>query len=133
MSEHNIDHSRKTALLKMAKAWAALAVEIERSEVRATRIAFGDVSFTPSRIEPPQIAQRLVALFVTAKHKNALLGDLDEKFRSAIDEGCTIYRARRMYWSEALRTIGPMAWEKLKCLAAAQGSAENRRRHQDGG
>jgi hypothetical protein len=68
------------------------------------------------RAEPPALAELVVAFLAKTKHKDALLGDLDEKFRGAIDRGWTIDRARRMYWAEAMRAVGPLAWQKLKRL-----------------
>jgi hypothetical protein len=64
--------------------------------------------------EPPALAEFIVALFAKAKQHKALLGDLEEKFRAALIGGCSLPRARRLYWAETLRSVCPLAWEKLK-------------------
>jgi hypothetical protein len=67
---------------------------------------------------PPTLAKLLIAVVVTTKHRDALLGDLHEKFVAAIERGWSKSRARRMYWSETLRTIVPLAVERFKSIAA---------------
>lgn len=64
--------------------------------------------------KPPATAEFIAGLFATSKHKNALLGDLEEKFQKAIDNGASRASAGRLYWSEMWRTILPLAWIKIK-------------------
>ena len=64
--------------------------------------------------EPPALAEFLIALLASPKQKDALLGDLQESFSTAIDEGWSSGRAQRMYWAETLRSIGPLTFATLK-------------------
>lgn len=64
--------------------------------------------------KPPATAEFIAGLFATSKHKHALLGDLEEKFQKALDNGASRASAGRLYWSEMWRTIPPLAWIKIK-------------------
>lgn len=64
--------------------------------------------------EPPALAEFFITLFASIKQKDALLGDLQEKFSAAINGGWSNARAQRMYWAETLRSIGPLAIATLK-------------------
>jgi putative ABC transport system permease protein len=55
---------------------------------------------------PPRLARWMVTALVREPMREILLGDLDEQFfETARDQGPR--RARRWYWSQSLRSIGP--------------------------
>ena len=57
--------------------------------------------------EPPAAAEFLVKLFATSKHREAALGDMNERFtRNSARLGQA--RATRLYRAEALRSILPL-------------------------
>jgi predicted DNA-binding protein (UPF0251 family) len=100
--------SRVTRLLAIERA-DLFASDQHRTPIHSTRLA----AFGP---EPPALAEFLVAMFVSAEHRDALLGDMEEKFNAELARGWSQPRARRVYWAEALRTIGPLAWRKVRGL-----------------
>ncbi len=55
---------------------------------------------------PPRIARWMVAALVREPTREFLLGDLDEQFQDTVRD-CGSRRARRWYWSQTLRSIGP--------------------------
>lgn len=60
----------------------------------------------PHDPSPPRLARWMVASFVRDPMREILLGDLDEQFGESVrDLGAK--RARRRYWSQSLRSIGP--------------------------
>jgi hypothetical protein len=80
-----------------------------------------------ARINPPFAAEWLIALLMSSRRAAALLGDLEEKFNRNI-ESRGVRRARALYWSEALRSIGPILWAKAKKLGVIAVIAEMWRR-----
>jgi hypothetical protein len=71
---------------RLAIWWAALPVLRRRSLPEAAE----------RRLEPPAIAEFLVAMFAKKAQRNALLGCLEENFNSNIARGFSIRRARRL-------------------------------------
>ena len=64
---------------------------------------------------PPRLAEFFVALFLSKKKRDAVLGDLEERF----DKNCEDFglrRARVRYWAEALNSLGPLFWSAFKKL-----------------
>jgi hypothetical protein len=70
----------------------------------------------PPVSEPPAAAEFLLNVFARTKHQQAALGDLNETFI----RNCEQYgrrRACRLYWAEALRSLGPLLVRTLGRLA----------------
>lgn len=65
-------------------------------------------------LNPPALAEFLVGLFATPKYRTSFLQCLDEDFRSDINAGMPLSRARWRYRAAALNSIGPQvcAWIK---------------------
>jgi hypothetical protein len=64
---------------------------------------------------PPRLAEALFQLFAPKKTVQHLLGDLQEVF----EKNCARFgkaRARRLYWAQVLRAIGPGIWRRVKKL-----------------
>lgn len=97
-------------------------VDKERIERTALMVLFFAVIITwasglagnQKQTEPPALAEMLLTAVVKGKYRDALIGDLNEKFQCWINQGYSIARARRLYWSEALEALGPLIWTKLK-------------------
>lgn len=54
---------------------------------------------------PPRVARLLAFMLLPRDAREIVLGDLDEQFGRAIDEGVAPRRARRLYWRQALASI----------------------------
>jgi hypothetical protein len=67
--------------------------------------------------EPPALAEFLAGLFASKKHRQAVLGDLEEKFNDDLARGISIARARRRYWASALHSVGPLLLASTKKIA----------------
>lgn len=79
---------------------------------QVTSLLFGREDTPPS---PPYLAEFLLAWFAPKKSVQNQLGDLQEVF----EKNCAklgVARARRMYWLQVLRSIGPNLWRKIKRL-----------------
>jgi hypothetical protein len=83
-----------------------------RSVLAATRPR---ASTGSAAVDPPGLAEWLLALVVPRRRADALLGDLEERFHRNVDSR-GLRRARMLYWAEALRSIGPILWMKAKQL-----------------
>ncbi|MGY8709513.1 permease prefix domain 2-containing transporter [Bradyrhizobium sp. 18BD] len=67
----------------------------------------------PKRSTPPAVAAFLLAFIAPKNSAQALLGDLEEMFqRNAERFGDS--QARRMYWFEVARSVGPIVWRWIK-------------------
>lgn len=67
----------------------------------------------PKRTSPPASAALLLAFIAPKNSAQALLGDLEEMFQKNADKFGED-RARRMYWLEAARSVGPIVWQWVK-------------------
>lgn len=65
-------------------------------------------------LNPPALAEFLVGLFATPKYRTSFLQCLDEDFRSDINAGMPLSRARWRYRAAALNSIGPQLWAATK-------------------
>jgi hypothetical protein len=64
-------------------------------------------------LRPPPDAEFLFYLFLDAQNCDALVGDLEERFM-LIGEKFGQRRANFWYWTQALRSVGPIAWAWVK-------------------
>lgn len=65
------------------------------------------------RSSPPAPAAFLLAFIAPKNSAQALLGDLEEMFQKNA-ERFGESRARRMYWFEVARSVGPLVWQWIK-------------------
>lgn len=64
---------------------------------------------------PPQLAEALFSMLAPKKTVQHLLGDMQEIF----EKNCARFgkaRAKRLYWTQVLRAIGPGLWRRVKKL-----------------
>jgi len=66
---------------------------------------------------PPLGAEQLLHLFLSKSDREELIGDLEEEYRTVILPRFGPRFARTWYWTQALRSIVPMAWTRLIRLA----------------
>jgi len=66
-----------------------------------------------SGVCPPLNAEFLFYLFLDAKNCDALVGDLEERYR-VIRRKFGSRRANFWYWTQAIRSVGPVAWAWVK-------------------
>lgn len=88
-------------------------VEDYLSLAREFNLSFADDFVEPE--SPPRFAETLVQLFAPKRTVQHLLGDLQEVF----EKNCNRFgkaRARRLYWAQVLRAIGPGIWRRIKRL-----------------
>lgn len=62
---------------------------------------------------PPRTAEFLFYLFLDAKNCDALVGDLEERYK-IIHQTFGARRANFSYWTQAIRSVGPIAWAWAK-------------------
>jgi len=61
---------------------------------------------------PPRLATAILSLTTGRPDRASVLGDLTEEFRAiALDRGWDA--ASRWYWSQAVRSVGPLLWGRL--------------------
>jgi len=61
---------------------------------------------------PPVLASQILAgLVAEAGYRDAILGDLEEEFAKLVSRSGVSF-ARRWYWSQTLRAIGPLTWSQ---------------------
>ncbi|MFK4382508.1 permease prefix domain 2-containing transporter [Bradyrhizobium sp. USDA 223] len=90
-----------------------LRVMIEAAQEHLDKVSQESATQRPKRSSPPASAAILLA-FVAPKHSaQALLGDLEEMFQKNVDKFGD-RAARRMYWFEAARSVGPLVWQWIK-------------------
>jgi hypothetical protein len=86
----------------------------ENSHLRDPRLA--DVKATdapPQPAEPPGFPEFLIETLLPAKRAEHVIGDLNERFIQHCAQ-FGLARAKRLYWAEALRSLGPVAWRWAK-------------------
>jgi hypothetical protein len=86
------------------------ATVVEASEILSHTAA---TEVTNSRPLPPAIAQTLIALFAQERFADAQLGDMQEIFETNVKRH-GLQRAKRLYWLEVLRSVGPIFFHWLK-------------------
>ena len=62
---------------------------------------------------PPSKAEFLFYLFMTPQNCDAIVGDLEERYR-LIRKKFGKRRADFWYWTQAMRSLGPVAWAWTK-------------------
>ncbi len=76
---------------------------------------------------PPAAAEWLLTLLVRARRAEALLGDLEERYRRDIEA-----RGNRpawwLYWARALNSLGPLLWSAIKRVGIFAAVADVARR-----
>lgn len=65
---------------------------------------------------PPPNAEFLFYLFLDAKNCDALVGDLEERYQ-LIHTKFGKHRANFWYWTQALRSVGPIVWAWVQKIA----------------
>jgi hypothetical protein len=95
-----VDRERAKSLRKISKLeWWWLGVKFRRE----------------NRKSPPALAELLFSWLAPKKTLHEQLGDLQEIFET----NCERFgkrRARRLYWTQVLRAVGPGIWRKVKNL-----------------
>lgn len=66
-------------------------------------------------VEPPSSTQYLFYFFLDAKTCDALVGDLEERYKLILKKFGK-HHANFWYWSQAIRSTGPIAWQWFKKL-----------------
>lgn len=72
-----------------------------------------DEQATPPTVAPPALAEAFISIFMPRRFSEAQLGDMQEIFEAnAIRHGLS--RAKRLYWYEVARSVGPIMFHWLK-------------------
>ena len=71
---------------------------------------------SPEPGKPPLNAEFLLCLFLDKQNCDAIIGDLEERYK-LIQKKFGTLRANFWYWTQAVRSIGPIAWAWAKKLA----------------
>jgi hypothetical protein len=73
---------------------------------------------TSGSVHPPLNAAFLLYLFYDAKNCDALVGDLEERYKF-IRKKFGAHRANFWYWVQVITSVGPIAWAATKKLLKA--------------
>jgi Heavy metal associated domain 2 len=82
---------------------------------------------TPAATPPPRQAERLLYYVLPRERRENVIGCLEEDYYTTWLPKFGPDEARRMYWSDAIRSIAPMLWTGLRrsaIIAAALGVAD---------
>lgn len=90
-----------------------LRVTIKAAQEQLDKAAQQSASPARKRSSPPAPAAFLLALMAPKNSAQALLGDLEEIFQKNAEKFGDS-RARRMYWFEVARSMGPLVWQWIK-------------------
>jgi hypothetical protein len=104
-----------------------IALEMHLRQNSAARDVESQSRAQQSTINPPFIAEWLVALLIAKRRSEGLLGDLQERFHRHI-QARGLRRARALYWAEVLQSILPILWAKARSLGLIAAIAEIWRR-----
>jgi hypothetical protein len=85
---------------------------LQKDETQANKNKVGD----SAEGTPPLLAECLITIFAPARQKNAILGDMAEKFDTNLAQGRR--RAVALYWSEAIRSVLPQLARRAQWIAA---------------
>jgi hypothetical protein len=95
------------------KAHVEIRAQIKAIEERLEIVA-EELAPPPHKRSSPPASAALLLAFIAPKHSaQALLGDLEEMFQKNADRFGED-RARRLYWFEVARSIGPLVWQWVK-------------------
>ena len=76
-------------------------------------------------MRPPLLPRLLVRLAAPARRRAVILGDLEEEYAQRVAAGGTMREgARRWYWSQALRSAGPLMALRWRREGSAPGTTE---------
>jgi len=75
------------------------------------------VEAEPVSLATPAVGETLIGLFCSGNIREAILGDLAEKFEERASERGASY-ARAWYWWQVARSFGPFAWRWGRRLVA---------------
>jgi hypothetical protein len=67
----------------------------------------------PAPAIPPATAHFLLRLVVASKSQEDVLGWIEERYRLDVQKFGP-RRAKQLFWSQTLRSIGPLVWEKVR-------------------
>jgi hypothetical protein len=76
---------------------------------------------------PPLNAQFLFYLFLEAQNCDAMVGDLEERYR-LIHKKFGHRRAAFWYWTQVIRSVGPIVWAAIRKLSGLAALVELYRR-----
>jgi hypothetical protein len=71
------------------------------------------IDTAPKKLLPPAFGEALLVLFCPKKRIDAMMGDLEEQFHEHVETKGE-RRAKLLYWSGVLRSIGPQLWVKVR-------------------
>jgi hypothetical protein len=73
----------------------------------------------PDQIEATWLVERLVAMFLSPELREAVIGDLQERYGELIEEsGYT--RATLWFWRQIVTSLAPFAWVTLKRISGLE-------------
>jgi hypothetical protein len=90
-----------------------LRIMIKAAQERLDKVSQQSAPQLPKRSSPPATAAFLLAFIAPKNSAQALLGDLEEIFQKNA-ERFGDSQARRMYWFEVARSMGPLIWQWIK-------------------
>lgn len=67
----------------------------------------------PAVPPPPRVAWHLMATFLKPEHRQAMLGDVLEQYNDNVGRLGT-KAARRIFWTDTIASILPIAWRAIK-------------------
>jgi hypothetical protein len=118
---NDLRHLPRAIMLKEVGA-AVRLIQVKRQyEDATTTIAqanevlseMAETEAVNSRPLPPAIAEALIGLFAQEQFADAQLGDMQEIFEANVTR-VGLQRAKRLYWYEVVRSVGPIFFHWLR-------------------
>jgi hypothetical protein len=100
-------------ILKSNECWNRVTAQLSTPHITKTFAS----SIIPSVfLKPPRSAEFLFYLFLDAQNCDALVGDLEERYRLIL-KTFGQRRANFWYWTQAIRSVRPLVWAWTKKVA----------------
>jgi hypothetical protein len=75
-------------------------------------------SLAPSRVASPPMTAKFILLLIPKRHREHLIGDLEEEYRTILLPEYGARKARNWYWWQVAISVGPLLWAQIKRGAA---------------
>jgi hypothetical protein len=86
--------------------------------IRSTINKIESVAYSGRPTSPPKAA-KFILLLVPKRHRENLIGDLEEEYATILLPEFGVRKARTWYWWQVTLSVGPFLWVQIKRVAAA--------------
>ena len=87
--------------------------------IRGTLNEIESVAYSGRPATSPPKAAKFILLLVPRRHRENLIGDLEEEYTTILLPEYGVRKARTWYWWQVTISIGPLLWAQIKRAAVA--------------